>query len=165
MDKLISLAKTVECDHRHFPDENFFQHHPSFEDLEDAALRGCDICNLVLSCFKGAPIVDDEIPLFWPKDWVDEENWDPEASMYTVTKYLPNSTVHFAIGASHAYTAAPFADVRQFDVLLVQAGDRVEDTNNGTMEWELPTLSLVMTTARGLLYLLFQASRLPSVAV
>ncbi|KLU84603.1 hypothetical protein MAPG_03643 [Magnaporthiopsis poae ATCC 64411] len=115
---------------------------PSFEGLEDAARRGCDICSLVLGCFKGAPIVDDEIPLFWPEDWADEEYWGPEASMHIITKYLQTSSVHFDIGASHVYSGGFLTDVRQFDLLLVQVGDKEEDTCWGTMEWEMPTLSL-----------------------
>ncbi|KAL8369803.1 hypothetical protein RB595_000240 [Gaeumannomyces hyphopodioides] len=149
IDSLLSLAKAELSNHSYggFPEEFFFQHHPSFKDLEDAASRGCHLCGLVLSSFKGAPVdMDDGVPYEWPEEWVEEQDWDPEASMYTLAKSLPESPVWFALGASHVYTAASLADFRQFDKLLVQVGVKEKDTYRETMEWYLPSLSLIIST-------------------
>ncbi|KAF3770676.1 HET-domain-containing protein [Cryphonectria parasitica EP155] len=148
IESLIRLAKDEFKGYHEFPKQAFYQHHNSLQDLEASAESGCELCTLILDCFKGAQVEDaDDRPMAWPEDWV-SDNHELGTSMFTVAKGLDDSSIRIAISADHVYATAGIEDVSQFDTLLVQIGPR-DDGPEAVMDWVLPPLPLAITVARG----------------
>lgn len=145
---LVRLARTEFEEYQSFPQEAFYEHHATFSDLETSAVEGCVLCDLVLECFKGAPVEDDIRGPSWPEEWISEVDRDLDASMYGVAKSLPDSTVRVAISADHIYANASIKDVTEFDTLLFQVGPPDEDPE-ADMYWLLHPLALTLTISRG----------------
>ncbi|KAF5013313.1 hypothetical protein FDECE_663 [Fusarium decemcellulare] len=156
---LVDLAKK-EFEGAWFPRKAYYEHHPSFGDLEAAALTGCDLCQLILDCFKGS-VAGPEEDYVWPEAWKDEP--PPDAiTMYAKAKQLQQSKVKLSINVQNAYVDMPLEEVRLFDIILVHLGpvQRVEESDHGD-DWEssasvlsdsfavFPDLKLLLTADRG----------------
>lgn len=160
---LVSLAKEELRGRHTFPGQAFYQHQPSFDDLEASAKSGCDLCALILNCFKGAPTCDDDWT-DWPEPWLGDD-CAPEDSMYSLAKALEDSVVRVAISSDNLYlgedhvssasvnqtqTAATIARASQLDTLLIQVGPKLEESDEFYYRsWDLPALSLTLTVPTG----------------
>lgn len=133
-----------------FPQSAYYQHHSCFQDLEHAANDGCDLCQLILECFKGTPYDGD---LIWPNEW-EGEGCDVGSSMYAEAKCLDVSDVKISINSEDVWSFATLGSVKVLDNLLVQVGPRQEDPydeETGVYAEEgLPKLRLILSTSRGI---------------
>ncbi|KAF4947358.1 hypothetical protein FSARC_13979 [Fusarium sarcochroum] len=102
----------------------------SFDQLEFAALQGCDLCQLILECFKGA--VEGEIPTRcdWPREWTPDSP-PGMATMYSKAKKLPKSNVRLCIDVTNKYPAMSLKEVQLFDAIRVQVGPTSEELFTG----------------------------------
>ena len=121
VEALVGLAKQEFSAHE-FPTWAYYQHHSSFHDLEHAANAGCDLCSLIVDCFKGIPWTRGEFyyefsPYIWEKTEVDIEE-----SAYTAAKEVALSDVKLSINTDHVYSSDGLDKVRSFNTLLVQVG-------------------------------------------
>jgi hypothetical protein len=122
----------------HIPNraDAYFRHHDSVDDLENAANKGCDVCNLIVNTLKGYE--EEEQWTVSPDKWVGSE-CDPEKSLFAVAQRMPKSNVSVSIasGTSHGATRN---GATLLDTLLVQIGP----LQGGDMEaeeedhWEPP---------------------------
>jgi hypothetical protein len=148
LDKLLFLADE-EYSGCTFPTKAYYQHHPSFDHLERAAHDGCDLCRLILDCFKGAA----RDHYTWPPEW-EGSDADVESSMYAAAKRLDVSDVKLALDSSTAFAGKQGVCV--FDVMMVQVGRRseVEDSDNADdyeddyWDQRVPPLRLTLSTSR-----------------
>ena len=142
LEKLLLLADE-EHSGRTFPTKAYYQHHPSFDHLERAAHNGCDLCRLILDCFKGAP----RAHYTWPLEWEGPDA--DEGSMYAVAKRLDVSDVKLALDSSTAHAGKQGVSV--FDVMMVQVGRRFEIEDDSEYYWVLrvPPLRLTLSASRG----------------
>lgn len=148
--RLVRLAQEEFSGHE-FPSRAFYQHHPSFNELEQAAEHGCDLCRLILECFKGSP-TDQDPPYEWPDEW-HGSRCSIETSMYAAAKELPDSNVRISINSDNSYGSDTIDKVITFDTLLVQLGPKAPpyDSDDPDAEnWEFPALSLRIDTPRGM---------------
>ncbi|KAF4472219.1 Heterokaryon incompatibility, partial [Fusarium albosuccineum] len=156
---LVDLAKK-EFEGAWFPRKGYYEHHPSFDNLEAAALAGCDLCQLMLDCFKGS-VAGPEEDYVWPEAWKDEP--PPDAiTMYAKAKQLQQSKVKLSINVQNAYVDMPLEEVSLFDIILVHLGpvQKIEESDDGK-DWEssasvlsdsfgvFPDLKLLLTACRG----------------
>ncbi|KIW02514.1 uncharacterized protein PV09_06313 [Verruconis gallopava] len=144
---LIELAKEEFQAHL-FPQRAYYQHHPSFNSLEVSAARGCDLCALILDCFKrSSPYTT---PGLWPETWL-AANVDEGKSMYSAAKQLNQSDIKIALNSSHPYFAEDIRSVQVFDSLLIQVGE-IESPDDAEHvdeeQYPLPSLSLTLSTPR-----------------
>lgn len=148
---LVRLAQEEFLGHE-FPHQAFYQHQPSFNDLEKAAEHGCDLCQLILECFKGSPTNQDP-PYVWPDEWLGSQ-CSIDTSMYAVAKELPDSNVRICINSDNVYGSDAIEKVSVFDTVLVQIGPKAPpyDSDDPDAEiWEFPALSLLIETSRGMI--------------
>lgn len=149
LSNLVDLTSTELHGHE-FPQAAYYQHHSCFQDLEHAANDGCDLCQLILECFKGTPFKGD---LTWPEEW-EGEGCDVERSMYAEAKDLDVSDVKISINSEDVWFFATLESVRVLDNLLVQVGPRQDDPydeETGVYAEEgLPKLRLILSTPRGI---------------
>jgi len=137
------LLTTVDRQADRLPTEAYYKHHSSFDDLEHAALAGCEICLLILDCYRGCDI-----------DW----NWQdtrgaeerPNDTIYTYAKELEDSSVTLFVGNSRSSV-----DVLQEGQILDQVSVHLGPINieprgsEESLEYELPDLKLLLTGSRG----------------
>lgn len=146
--RLVTLAE-IEFEAHSVSRQGFFQHHQSFQDLEQAADRGCDLCQLILDCFKGSPNEQD-VPGLWPTEWLGLE-CDIKTSMYTAAIALPDSNVRISINSSHVYLTDNIDKVVVFDRILVQVGPRAapyDSSASDVDDWEFPVCYLKIESPR-----------------
>ncbi|KAF6797617.1 heterokaryon incompatibility protein, partial [Colletotrichum sojae] len=120
IESLLDLARIDFTAHT-FSKEAFFKHHKSFDDLEDAAREGCDLCRLVLESFQRAPCPDED-PWEWPDEWIEDTEFRPEdrsGTMYSIAKGLQVSDIKLCLNATHLYSGQGFEDAQVFDEILV----------------------------------------------
>ncbi|KAK4503544.1 hypothetical protein PRZ48_004459 [Zasmidium cellare] len=144
IDELVRLAEKGFYGH-FFPDENYYQHHQSFRDLESSAHEGCDLCWLILDAFKTTPEHPSLSAIGATKEEVDREG-----SLYTAAMRTEPSQVRLAIAASHVYSSDTLEKVEVFDILLVQVGYHRQPRDESDLENqdELRTISLLIRTSR-----------------
>ena len=158
--KKLFLLTNEEFSGQIFPLKAYYQHHACFSDLERAANDGCDLCQFILLCFKGA-VRDDYT---WPSEWMSgpdaSTDFESEsASMYAAAKKLEISDVKLALDSSTAFVGDESVCV--FDIIVVQVGrtsDAELDSKGSFVEaddedafWEqrVPPLRLTMSSPRG----------------
>jgi hypothetical protein len=146
---LVELAEK-EYEARGFPREAYYKHHESFKDLERSANDGCDLCELILGCFKGS-----DHDAMWPRTWNPPGQGDINNSMYAVAKDLDVSDVKIAIDSDQCYMSDKIDKVSAFDTLLIQvgAGDEIassDEDEEADDNFPLPLLRLTLSTPRGM---------------
>ncbi|KAK3906173.1 heterokaryon incompatibility protein-domain-containing protein [Staphylotrichum tortipilum] len=124
--RLVDLA-VQEFDAAAVPKAACYRHQPTFGDLEQSALGGCDLCRFILEVFKGTPKPDDNEAIDWtqwPVRWQSEGLSDGTKSMYTIAKDLKVSDVKIALSSYYAYWGMghPLDEIRILDGLRVQVG-------------------------------------------
>lgn len=154
IETLVSLAKKEIDGYHSFPQQAFYQHQPSIDDLEASASNGCDLCDLILGCLC---VSSPEMLLgTGSPEQREDQDCDLDESMYAVAKMLEVSSIKIAITADHLYcneVTLP-ADC-QLDTLLVQVGPRADDPAEYGMHWELPPLSLTLSLPVGAFHNIF----------
>ncbi|KAM3068464.1 hypothetical protein ACMFMG_009606 [Clarireedia jacksonii] len=141
---LIQLARTEFSSHT-FPRQAFQRHHASFRELDASADAGCDLCRLIIECFKSTSYSGLERIDIVPTGQALETN-----SMYWVAMELDESDVKIAIDSSHLYNCEPIEKVSIFDLLLVQLGPMPPLDEVGSDEEFFPELRLTLNVARGI---------------
>lgn len=149
LDKLLLFAEE-EYSGCTFPTKAYYEHHPSFNHLEQAAKDGCDLCRLILDCFKGSA----RDHYTWPPEW-EEPDGDVEGPMYAAAKRLDVSDVKLALDSSTAFAGAKGVSV--FDVMMVQVGRRSEveeeddadDYEGDFWDQRVPPLRLTLCASPG----------------
>ncbi|KAL7937009.1 heterokaryon incompatibility domain-containing protein [Trichoderma chlorosporum] len=141
VEALLDLAKQEFSAH-YFPTSSYYQHHSSFNDLDQAANAGCDLCLLIVDCLKGIPWTWDEVGEFPPYRW-EKAEVDIEDSAYTVAKQVALSDVKLSIGTDHLYLGDGIDKVRSFNTLLVQIGPQelLEEAD----DYAFPFLTLTLS--------------------
>ncbi|RYO97731.1 hypothetical protein DL765_011108 [Monosporascus sp. GIB2] len=119
---LVELAEEEYAEPTDFPQRAYYQHHSSFGELDRSAGNGCDLCRLIIDCFRGTPFDSSDFPIRWPQTWVGPERCDIAESMYAAAKELPVSDVKLALHADHHYVPYTLDKVRMFDTIMVQIG-------------------------------------------
>jgi len=150
MKLLVDLAREEFGGH-HFPSRSFYSHHPSFNDLEEAANNGCDFCRLVVDLFKGTPA---DIAIRISPKWLSSDSAHGNIkSAYSVAKTLKISDVKIALGCNPQgvrSTHVPIWTVGTFDTLLIQVGPEyqmeIDDDNDEYLLNTLPEIPLTITT-------------------
>lgn len=142
---LVALAQK-EFTANEFPQNSFYQHHSSFDALEQAANDGCNFCQLVLECFKGTPSRESTGDLLWPKEWL-RGDCDVSESMYAEAKDLDESSIKIAINSTHVYATVDLDAVEAFDALLVRVGPN--ECQLDPFDDDSPILCLTLSTPRG----------------
>jgi hypothetical protein len=137
---LVHLAKkefTVHLDA--FPKSAFYAHHASFDELEQSALSGCDLCRLILDLSKSYNATN------WNLEW-QPDTCDIKSSMYTAAKALEVSDVKIALTSSYFYLnyTADVDEPRIYDGFRVQVGPSEEDAESGD-GWWIPVLPLMLS--------------------
>ncbi|RYP31929.1 hypothetical protein DL767_005470 [Monosporascus sp. MG133] len=122
--RLVELAEEEYVEQTEFPQRAYYQHHSSFNELDRSAENGCDLCRLIIDCFRGAPVDAEDPWLTWPETWVGPERCDIAESMYAAAKQLPVSDVKLALRADHQPNELD--TVRMFDMILVKVGPERE---------------------------------------
>ena len=150
VEHLVRLAEQ-EFTSRRFPEKAYYRHHESFSDLEQSADAGCDLCQLILDCFKGV-----EHEYMWPKEWQGTEG-DLDGSMYAAAKELDTSDVKISLEADQCFSGDNIEHVRVFDALVVQVGSDEErprddegDEEYDDMIQPLPPLLLTLRVPRSM---------------
>jgi hypothetical protein len=146
---LIELAET-ELMSRRFPQTAYYRHHESFSEFERSSYEGCDLCEMILDCFKGA-----EHEYMWPREWKSSDR-DLGTSMYAAAKELDVSDVKLSIEADQCFNGDTIDHVRVFDTLIVQVGpddeyprDPEADEDSEDMIQPIPPLLLTLRVPRG----------------
>lgn len=138
-----------------YPDRSTrYPHHSSFEDLEQAAAVGCDLCGLIVKIFKS---VDgrDEHSWDWPKELLEQQS-EGYVSVYRLVKMLPGSThtkVQIYINTSRLYGANTKGEPPVLDLVMVHVGPHLKHKR------EVPTLKLKLRTVCPPGSMLFYSSR------
>lgn len=140
VEALIELAKQEFSGHE-FPASAYYQHHNSFHDLEQAANAGCDLCLLIVDCFKGIPWIRGESYQFSSYLW-EKPEIELEDSAYDAAKQLTLSDVKLSIGTDHVYLGDGLDKVRSFNTLLVQIGPTELPEESSDYAFPFLTLSL-----------------------
>lgn len=144
VDLLVGLAQK-EFRGRVFPKSAFYKHHSCFHDLEQSADDGCELCQLIINCFRGV----EEEGYFWPRTWKGQA-CDVNASMYAAAKQLAISDVKVAIDAATCYTSDEIEYVNVFDTLMIQVGISEDAPLDPDAEDSgFPTLCLTLSLPRG----------------
>ncbi|TLS20828.1 uncharacterized protein PpBr36_10680 [Pyricularia pennisetigena] len=150
IESLVELAR-IEFTAHSFPQESYYRHHASFDDLERSAGDGCGFCGLVLECFQRSICIDDEDPLIWPDEWDSGQLPSPPAgsnTMYAVAKSLHVSDIKLCVNATHLYHRQTIEEAQVFDEIMVQVGP-LEVQSHDETEWSMPPLRLTMESPRG----------------
>jgi hypothetical protein len=140
VEALIELAKQEFSGHE-FPASAYYQHHNSFHDLEQAANAGCDLCLLIVDCFKGISWIRGESYQFSSYLWENPEI-ETEVSAYGAAKQLALSDVKLSIGTDHVYLGDGLDKVRSFNTLLIQVGPT--ELPEESSDYAFPFLSLLL---------------------
>ncbi|KAK6451732.1 hypothetical protein FP744_10007983 [Trichoderma asperellum] len=140
VEKLLNLTKDEFSGHE-FPTSAYYQHHNSFHDLEQSANDGCDLCLLILDCFKGIEWTegDYQFPLY---AWETATELNIEDTAYTAAKELAVSDVKLSLSTDHVYLGDPLGKVECFNTLLVQVGPRELPDESDSNSFPFLTLSL-----------------------
>lgn len=151
IESLVSLA-VEEFDGHQFPQRAFFEHHRSFEELENSAETGCDFCQVILESFQTTP----ESP---GDDRTLDETCDNSESLYAAARFVEPSHVKISINSDHVYSFEARDQVRVFDTILVQVGrtsPRADEvgSEDDTEELYLEPVKLRIKTARGVYHCL-----------
>ncbi|RYP71114.1 hypothetical protein DL771_005048 [Monosporascus sp. 5C6A] len=125
--RLVELAEEEYAEQSDFPQRAYYQHHGSFSELDRSAGNGCDLCGLIIDCFRGTPAGfpvegPGDFPLTWPETWVGPERCDIAESMYAAAEQLPVSDVKLALRSDSEYLPFKLDKVRMFDTIMVQIG-------------------------------------------
>lgn len=154
IETLVSLAKKEIDGYHSFPQQAFYQHQPSINDLEASASNGCDLCDLILGClFVTSP---ETLLGTGSPEQREDQDCDLDESMYAVAKTLETSCIKIAITADHLYcNEVKLPADCQLDTLLVQVGPRADDPDEYGMHWELPPLFLTLSLPVGAFHNLF----------
>lgn len=159
IEKLVEFTKE-EYSGGTFPRKASYEHHRSLEDLETAASNGCDLCQLILECFKGS-IREDNDGLMWPDRWEKSPPAD-EYTVYDEAKELSKTKVRMSIDTRNHPNDSVLEPGQVFDVLLVHVGkflrpyvsdDEAEvddDSSVGSWSSIVDELKLALTTSEGL---------------
>lgn len=93
VESLVLLTTTVDRQADQLPAEAYYKHHSSFDDLEHAALAGCEICLLILNCYRGCSTN-------W--NWLDAHAAEhrPNDTIYSYAKELEDSSVNIFVRKS-----------------------------------------------------------------
>jgi hypothetical protein len=137
---LFNFAKQEFSGHE-FPTLAFYQHHSSFHDLEQSANTGCELCLLIIDCFKGIQWTEGDYQ-FSPYPWETEAELDIESSAYAAAKQLATSDVKLSLGTDHVYLGDTLEKVRSFNTLLVQVGPRELPDESDDIPFPFLTLAL-----------------------
>ncbi|PKK54203.1 hypothetical protein CI102_1010 [Trichoderma harzianum] len=137
---LIGLAEQEFSGHE-FPASAHYQHHNSFHDLEQAANGGCNLCSLIVDCFKGIPWIRGESYQFSSCLW-ETPGIEIEGSAYDAAKQLALFDVKLSIGTDHVYLGDGLDKVRSFNTLLVQIGPTELPEESDDYAFPFLTLSL-----------------------
>lgn len=125
-----------------YPDDSSrYSHHSSFEDLEQAAEGGCELCGLILRTFKSVDGRDTN-SWEWTRELLEKQS-DGDISVHHLVKQLPDSIdtqVRMYIGTSGTYGAGTAGEPPVLDILLVHVGP------SGKHFRKLPTLKLKLRT-------------------
>lgn len=171
IEHLVSLAKDQLEGFHLFSHQAFYQHQPSFTELEKSAENGCDLCSLILRCFKGTPSASGELatentsqpargppPMFfddWPQEWLGAA-CQPADSMYALAKRLADSSVRMVLSSDHLHACKPQLSPvtgALLDTLLVQLGPEAAPCDEFGCEppgyLVLPVLPLTLTVLTG----------------
>lgn len=150
---LVELAEK-EFVARKFPKKAFYRHHESFSDLEQSADGGCDLCRLILDCFRGT---ETDLSNLSRAEWRGSA-CDLVTSMYAAAKALGVSDVKICVEADQCVSGAKIDHVRVFDTLKVQFGvsrevafDSKENPKTDGFLRALPPLLLTLRVRRGML--------------
>ncbi|RYP49235.1 hypothetical protein DL768_005009 [Monosporascus sp. mg162] len=152
LSRLVELAEEEYAEQTDFPQRAYYQHHSSFSELDRSAGNGCDLCRLIIDCFRGAPFEDPQ--LLWPETWVGPERCDIAESMYAAAEQLPVSDVKLALYADTDYRPFRLDKVRMFDTIMVQIGPVEKpqpeeyDSNSDSDERAFPCLHLRLRVSR-----------------
>lgn len=122
-------------------DSTRFPLHPSFEELEQAAEGGCELCGLIVNTFKSVDGRDTD-SWEWPKKLLEKQG-DGDVSVHHLVKRLPDTTdtkVRMYIGASGMYGAGTTGEPPVLDILMVHVGPHFKHDRI------LPTLKLKLRT-------------------
>ncbi|UKZ46432.1 hypothetical protein TrVGV298_000635 [Trichoderma virens] len=140
VEALLKLVKHEFSGHE-FPASAYYQHHSTFCDLEQAAHAGCELCSLIVECFKGIPWTRGESYQFSSYKW-EKAEVDIEDSAYTAAKQVALSDVKLSIGTDHVYLGDGLDKVRSFNTLLVQVGPTELPEESDDYAFPFLTLSL-----------------------
>ncbi|KAH8787792.1 heterokaryon incompatibility protein-domain-containing protein [Diaporthe sp. PMI_573] len=102
LNHLVALAEKEFSSQYGFPSSNFYQHHKSVHDLEQSKQTGCDLCSIIWEALQRAnsPSIED-------------------------LRAQDVSDIRIAITSGHVPSNTyDTSDVRMFDFLSVQAGDK-----------------------------------------
>jgi hypothetical protein len=137
---LVGLAKkefTVRLDA--FPKRAFYAHHASFDELEQSAISGCDLCRLILDLSKSYNAAD------WNLEW-QPGTCDTDSSMYATAKALKVSDVKIALTSSYFYSnyTVDVDEPKIYDGFRVQVGPTEEDAGSEVGCW-IPVLPLMLS--------------------
>lgn len=125
-----------------FPDDlTRYPLHSSFEELEQAAEGGCELCGLIVKIFKTVDGRDAD-SWEWPKGLLEKQG-DGDVSVHHLVKRLPDSTdtkVRTYIGTSGMYGAGTKGEEPVLDILKVHVGPHFKHDRI------LPTLKLKLRT-------------------
>ncbi|KAI0442998.1 HET-domain-containing protein [Xylaria telfairii] len=169
---LVDLA-IVEFDSGYVPQQAFYQHHASLDDLESSAISGCDLCILIFDSFRGTPRdAPTETPTTWPKQWAGH-TLQVEASMLATTRNLTATDIKIFIDTEHLYVGDTLEHVRVFDVLRIHVGpvppplrlmgeDEELEEDEGIWNWDPLTLVLFASPIRQPVVNGFQIGRFKS---
>lgn len=122
-------------------DDTRFLLHFSFEELEQAAEGGCELCGLIVKIFKSVDGRDTD-SWEWTRELLEKQS-KGKISVYHLVKQPSDSTdtqVRIYIGTSGMYGAGTKGESPVLDILLVHVGP------SGKHFRKLPTLKLKLRT-------------------
>ncbi|KAI5917149.1 HET-domain-containing protein [Camillea tinctor] len=144
LSRLIALAKQ-EYGSGVMPEQAFYQHHASLNDLENSATNGCDLCCLVLESLKCTGCEPG-----YDKVW-SAPVCQLEESRFTRMKDLATTDIKLCITSSCLYGSDSLDSVRVLDSILVHIGPvplRDASPKSFDDEWALDPMALTMTVPR-----------------
>ncbi|TVY17477.1 hypothetical protein LARI1_G004820 [Lachnellula arida] len=115
---LVKLAETEFSGHD-FPQQAFYQHHGSYDELKCSAQDGCEFCQLLLEGFENIP--------------VREGDWEGETRSSAI-EGLESSDIKICINSEHIYSGDAIETVRMFDILMAQCGVPVNTRSSNSEE-------------------------------
>lgn len=125
-----------------YPDDSTrYPLHSSFEELEQAADAGCELCGLIVKIFKSVDGRDID-SWEWPRGLLEKQG-DGDISVHDLVKGFQDSTdtkVRVYIGTSGMYGAGTQGEPPVLDTLMVHVGPHFKHDRI------LPTLKLKLRT-------------------
>ncbi|KAI1093445.1 HET-domain-containing protein [Rostrohypoxylon terebratum] len=142
---LVDLAKQ-EFSGRCMPENAVYHHHKSLPDLESSANDGCDLCTLILDCFRnlrGSFIRHDISSVDEKVDLTDQL----EESFFHQAKDLPSKGIRISINAHHLSGLDTIYRVLAFDQIYVDLEkDRTQQPDYDSRPRESRTVVLTLTS-------------------